>query len=147
MQEPKAAAVLNKMVQTTNEWIKDLMYELGLTEPDQAYHVIRATIQALRDRLPPDDAVHMAAQLPTILRGTFYDGWKITGKPIKIKTKEEFFNHVEQIHNVPLPVATEDAVRAVFKILHHYLSNGEIEKVETNMPLQLQELWPQKAVL
>lgn len=145
MQELKAGLVFDKMVQSANKWIIDAMYELSLTEPDQAYHVMKATLQALRDRLPTNEVVHMGAQLPTIIRGIYYENWKITDTPVKLKTREEFFHHTKEIHHAPLPVAAEDAARAVFKILYHHVSEGESEKIKPILPEQLRDLWPQKA--
>lgn len=144
MTEFKASPVVDKMVQSANIWIKDIMYELNLADPDHAYQVLRTTLQALRDRLPPTEAVHLGAQLPTLLRGTYYEGWKLSDKPLKIKTKEEFFNHISELHNTPLAVENETAARAVFKLLYHHLSPGEIGKIKNITPEQLQDLWPRK---
>jgi uncharacterized protein (DUF2267 family) len=33
-------------------------------------------LHALRDRLPPEIAVHLSAQLPMLVRGIYYEGWK-----------------------------------------------------------------------
>lgn len=144
MEELKAGTVLDKMVQSANIWIKDLMYELNLKDPDQAYHLLGSILQALRDRLPAPEASHLGAQLPMIVRGMYYENWKMADKPLKLKDRESFFEHVEEIHNGALDVAMEDAVRAVFKLLRHHVSEGEAKKTEKLLPAELQELWPQE---
>ncbi|WP_081778086.1 DUF2267 domain-containing protein [Legionella lansingensis] len=35
---------------------------------DEAYTVLRAVLHALRDQIIPDVAVHLGAQLPTLIR-------------------------------------------------------------------------------
>ncbi|MBM9605002.1 DUF2267 domain-containing protein [Desulfopila inferna] len=144
MTELKASPVLDKMVQSAHIWVKDIMYELNLSDPDQAYHVLRTTLQALRDRLPPAEAVHLGAQLPTLIRGVYYEGWKIADKPLKIRKKEEFYEHISELYNAPLAVEQETAARAVFKLLYHHLSEGEVKKIKEITPVKLQELWPHK---
>lgn len=51
-----------------------------------AYNALRAVLHALRDRLPPDVAVHLGAQLPMLVRGIYYEGWYMAGKPTKERT-------------------------------------------------------------
>ncbi len=144
MEDLKAGTVLEKMMQSANIWIKDLMYELSLTDADRAYHVLRSVMQALRDRLPPEEASHLGAQLPLIIRGMYYEGWKMADKPLTIRDVESFYDHVRKVHGVEMDVEMEDAVRAVFKLLYHRLSEGEAEKTQQLLPADLQQLWPQK---
>ena len=42
-----------------------------------AYRALRSVLHVLRDRLTPEQAVHLGAQLPLLVRGIFYDGWRI----------------------------------------------------------------------
>jgi uncharacterized protein (DUF2267 family) len=60
--------VLDKSVQTTNIWLDEIMEGIG---PDRrlAWHSLRAVLHALRDRLPLDQAAHLGAQLPIVIRG------------------------------------------------------------------------------
>jgi uncharacterized protein (DUF2267 family) len=32
-------------------------------------------LHVLRDRLTPEQAVHLGAQLPILVRGVYYEGW------------------------------------------------------------------------
>ena len=66
--------VFDKTVQTTNAWLKEIM---EVTGPDRhrAYRVLAAVLHALRDRLTVDEAAQLAAQLPILVRGLYYDQW------------------------------------------------------------------------
>jgi uncharacterized protein (DUF2267 family) len=44
----------------------------------------------LRERLTVDEAAQLAAQLPELLRGVFYEGFDPTRQPEKIGDREEF---------------------------------------------------------
>ena len=66
--------VFDKTLQTTHIWLDELMEEIG---PDRqvAWHVLGAVLRAVRDRVPLELAVHLGAQLPLLIRGTYYDQW------------------------------------------------------------------------
>ncbi len=63
--------LFSSTLQKTHIWLKDLMEELWWDDQHRAYLALRATLHALRDRLTVDEAVHLGAQLPIIIRG-FY---------------------------------------------------------------------------
>jgi uncharacterized protein (DUF2267 family) len=62
-----ALAVLDHTVQETNVWLKAIGEQLQLDRHD-AYIALRAVLHALRDRLPPEVAVHLGAQLRMLIR-------------------------------------------------------------------------------
>src|SRR5438876_7605174 len=85
--------VIEPSAQKTHEWIGAIAETAHLDKRD-AYRALRAVLQTLRDRLPLDDAVHFAAQLPMFLRGLFYEGWGPAKVPIKM-SREEFLLAVQ----------------------------------------------------
>ena len=42
---------------------------------------LRAALHALRDRIGLENAVHLGAQLPMLLRGAYYEGWHPAATP------------------------------------------------------------------
>jgi len=62
-------------VRGTNEWIDNLKLQLGWQDRERVYAVLLATLHALRDCLPRDEAIYLAAELPALLRGFYYAGW------------------------------------------------------------------------
>lgn len=133
----------DKTVHVTNEWLHDLTAELNLNHSRQAYQALRATLHNLRDRLLPDEAVHLGAQLPMLIRGFYYEGWEPSRTPDKSIDKPAFLNNVHKaMAGAPEGERPEDIVRAVFKLLHHRISEGEIEQIKQALPSGLRELWP-----
>jgi len=132
-------------LQKTNLWVKELAAELGLGLEDTLL-AFRTITHALRDRLPVTEAVQLAAQLPLVLKGVYFDGWKPSRTPVKIRTKHEFFEWVSpQLLRGIRKVDVEDVSRAVLRFLARHISEGEIHQIRGIMPEELRELWPDEA--
>ncbi len=125
----------------TKEWLKDIQQELALPDIQQAFVVASAVLHTLRDRLPVNDAVEFAAQLPMFLQGLYYHEWTPTDKPEKIRSKEEFLRIIsEEIMN---RYPAEDCARAVFKVIQKRMGNGETADIKNILPSEIRDLWPE----
>lgn len=65
---------LDRSIERVNTWLADIDAGFGTSDRHLAYRVLRAWLHCLRDRLSVEVAAHFAAQLPELLRGTFFDG-------------------------------------------------------------------------
>src|SRR3954468_20250061 len=54
-----------------------------LTEPEDAWRLLKGYLQTLRDELTLDEAAQLAAQLPLVLRGAFYEGFDPSRQPTR----------------------------------------------------------------
>ena len=90
------------------------------------------------------EAVHFGAQLPMLIRGLYYEGWKPSETPIKM-SRQQFLEAVEE------KIVTDrflDPVRMthdVFALLQNYISPGEVDNVKQILPKELQTLLPDSA--
>jgi len=134
--------VFDTTLHKTNGWLSELMERLGCSRHD-AYVGLRATLHALRDRLPVDEVAQLGAQLPMLVRGFYYEGWDPTGKPVRERSREGFLAGIAS--ELPSDVDPEPVARAVFTVLATHVSAGEIEDVEHVLPARIRDLWPRKA--
>lgn len=139
--ETSEVEIFNKTLLKTRGWLKDLMEELDWKEPHKAYLALRAVLHVLRDRLTVEETAHLAAQLPMLIRGFYYEGWDPSGKPLKERHQEEFLSHVKSYFKDDEKIEPERVVRAVFKVLSKHISQGEIEDVKHTLPGKLRILW------
>jgi len=134
--------VFDTTVHKTHIWLNDIMQELGWEDRYKAYGGLRTTLHALRDRLTVEETAQLAAQLPMLIRGLYYEGWDPTGKPQKVRHKEAFLTPIrEHFRNDPR-VNAEQVARAVLKVLTQHVSEGEIADIKHLFPTELRELWP-----
>src|SRR5262249_12243642 len=125
-------------VHKSNEWLNELMQVLDWRDKHKAYRALAATVHALRDRLTIAEAAQLGAQLPMLLRGTYYEGWHPSGKPLKERHKEEFLALIAR--ELDGAYDPETVARAVFLLLANRVSNGEIADVKHALPAEVRAL-------
>ena len=135
-------AALEHSIQQTNIWLKKLAETENFGDRHHAYSALRAVLHVLRDRLIPEQAVHLGAQLPIVLRGVFYEGWRISGTPTRERTVEDFVAQVDAQLSPQFPLDAKSATRAVFNLLWTELDPGETAKIVESLPIPLRSLWP-----
>lgn len=135
----------DQSIQKTKLWIKEIVSYMDW--PDnriserRAYSILRVVLHALRDRLTIEETAHLGAQLPLLVRGTFYEGWSPANKPLKERTKEEFLSHMQKL----IDVDCEKATKAVMEVLEGHISKGEIDDIKQMLPQNIRRMWPKAA--
>lgn len=120
-------------LQKTNAILKEIEEYFGWHDRNMAYLALRSVLQTLRDRLPVEQAAGFGAQLPMLVRGFYYEGWKPGAVPFKMK-KEEFLGEVERILNPPFEQSTEEIIKGVLFILEKHIDGNEIQKIKKLLP-------------
>ena len=134
---------IERTVQKTNEWLDDLAHELGTDDEPQAWRVLRAYLQTLRDRLTVEEAAQLAAQLPHLVRGVFYEGFDPTRQPEKLRDREAFLSRLAERAQLAGPDEAERAAVAATRVLRRHISEGEFDDVLAQLPAQIRELLAQ----
>lgn len=120
------------------QWIDELATELGTDDPREARRVLRAVLHAIRDRLQPNEAAQLAAQMPELIRGMYYAEWK-PGRTSPRHGKE-FLELVAQTAELHGATEASLAVAATMRVLRRHISGGEIDDVLADMPAEVREL-------
>ncbi len=135
-------SVFSHTLQETQIWLKELMLDENLQNEQSAYAALRAVLQHLRDRMTINEAAQLSAQLPMLIRGLYFEGWKPAATPVKERHVDQFIQGVrDRLHGHP-EIDPEEAVRAVFGLLQRHVSAGETEDVRGILPKEIQALWP-----
>jgi uncharacterized protein (DUF2267 family) len=136
------AVVLDTSLQRTHEWLRDIGEELGFDNERAAYAALRATLHALRDRLPVALVAHFGAEMPMLVRGLYYDGWHPSDAGLKASHDEDFYNSVaaellghDELEDV------EAVVAAVLRVVDRRIAAGQIERVLDALPEKVRRLW------
>ncbi|HMN28831.1 MAG TPA: DUF2267 domain-containing protein, partial [Caldilineaceae bacterium] len=81
-------------LQEAHAWLNDIAEQMGNPNRQLAYHALRGVLFALRDRLTVEEVFDLSAQLPLLIRGLFFEGYQVNGKPQKYHA-DEFLARVE----------------------------------------------------
>jgi uncharacterized protein (DUF2267 family) len=123
--------VFDSAVASASQWLRELMTKLEL-EPEEAgrgLHALRAGLHAIRDRLPAAQVIDLGAQLPALVRGQYYEGWRLTNDPTRIRNREELLARVEHELAPDSRFSALAVVKAVIELLEDHVSAGEIVDV------------------
>ena len=133
--------IFDHTVQETNTWLKEIAEYLEAPNRQVAYHALRGVLFALRDRLTVEETFNLAAQLPLLIRGLFFEGYKPAGRPQKYHAAE-FLARVEREVQTVGGATPERATRAVLLVMYQHIAEGELLDIFDELPKDLRRLWP-----
>jgi uncharacterized protein (DUF2267 family) len=86
-----------------------------------------------------DEAAQLAAQLPMVVRGAFYEGFDPTRQPVKLRTRQEFLSALVERAQPADATEAERSADAVTGLLERHITEGEMEDVFSQLPRELRE--------
>ncbi len=134
--------VFDKTLHTTNLWLDEICAEIG---PDKhlAWHVLGAVLRSIRDELLIGQSAHLAAQLPLLVRGAFFDQYRPAAQPVAERSQEDFIARIREELAGCRPVRPDLAATAVMRTLNRHITEGQIKKARDALPKGIRALWPE----
>jgi uncharacterized protein (DUF2267 family) len=137
--------VFDKTLQTTHVWLDEIMRDPAVGPDKQlAWRLLGATLRAVRDRLPVDLAAHLGAQLPLLIRGTYYDQFRPSALPGRDRSLDAFLERIRGELALSRSVNVRDGMRAVLAVLARHADRGQIAKVRDAMPEEVRAIWQEE---
>ncbi|MEL6101143.1 MAG: DUF2267 domain-containing protein [Pseudomonadota bacterium] len=138
--------IIDTSVEAANLWINELNERTGWDNKQRAYRLLRQVLHVVRDHLSVDEAAQLAAQLPIIIRGIYYEGWNPSKTPVIERNRARFVEMVQKGFD-PDPLGdAEHAIAAVFDLLDAKVSEGEMDEVKRTFSKKIQKLFADPAV-
>ncbi|MEU8257894.1 DUF2267 domain-containing protein [Micromonospora inaquosa] len=127
----------------TNLILKDIEDAYGWPKDrrNQSYAALRTVLHLLRDRLPVNESVEFAQQLPVLVRGIYFDGWVPSDVPIKLN-RDDFLYEVRQGFPYDAEGGPERVTQVVLDTLRRHVTQGEWQDVKDTMPKDLAVMMP-----
>ncbi|MBC5772638.1 DUF2267 domain-containing protein [Pontibacter sp. KCTC 32443] len=122
-------------VKDANTWSNELCTYLGIDDVNKANRIFRAVLHAIRDRIQPGEAIHLAAQLPIIWKGIYFDGYNMH-EPVRIRHEKEWLDFIRskdtfaEIADFPTLEHAHYAFQDVMSFLKDHLSEGQYQQIE-----------------
>ncbi len=125
-------------VEKTNHILHDIERAYGWPKDrrNQSYAALRGILHALRDRLTVDVTAKLAAQLPMLVRGIYYDGWDPSAVPVKMN-REDFLARVRRDFPYTIEGDIPQLVDTVLQSLRQHITQGEWDDMKGTLPKDL----------
>lgn len=135
-----------KYASDANYFVHQVADELDI-DRNSAARITRAVLHAVRDRIPPVDAVQFAQGLPMALKGVFFDQYDVSHVPVLLRHPGEFIDYVcykdgrSAVRDFPYREFVEDAIAAVFRVLERNMDYGQVEQIKRMMNTEIAYLF------
>ncbi|HYE51289.1 MAG TPA: DUF2267 domain-containing protein [Azospirillaceae bacterium] len=135
---PARTPFFARSLQDADTWLADLGHHLGTEDESVLYAVLKAVLHALRDRLPVEDAARLAAAMPMLMRGLYFEGWEPgpAAQPAAPPAADEadLLAEVERRLGGRGGIAAEAALRGVLRVLARHLDAGGLDGAAKVLP-------------
>ena len=135
--------VFDETLHATNTWLHKVTSRMGWDDREKG-RLLRLCLHTVRDRMPVGEAAHLSAQLPLLLRGVFFEGWRPAKVPLPVQTVEEFLAPLQKGFASERHFDAEAAFREVVDVMRMHVSAGEMEDVRRVMPDESKRLWAEE---
>jgi uncharacterized protein (DUF2267 family) len=132
--------VIDRGVEQAHVWVNDVADEFGTEDHQLAYRILRAFLHAVRDRITVEESAQLAAQLPTLIRGIYYEGWRPSTTPLRYHDRETFLRKIADEALLAGSTEASYAVTAAAAVLRRHVSEGEVADVLAILPAQIRQL-------
>ncbi|MGQ9427557.1 DUF2267 domain-containing protein [Gilvimarinus sp. F26214L] len=133
---------IDRNVEMANVWLAEISDQLDHVDREAAWAAMNAVLRTVRDRVPVDEAADFAAQLPTLIRGAYYEGWRPSEAPHRWRHKQDYLGAIREKLPGRDNLDPEQAARAVLKVAARHMNPEELEKIKAIHPKEVWDLWP-----
>ncbi len=138
--------MIDATVRETYDWLDQIGRELErhtrrAIDRHEALQALRAALHVLRDELTVDQNAHLCAQLPTLVRGVYFEGWDPPNEPVRHHETDEVLDDVARAFSgYSTQLDPEIVARAVLAVLEGRVS-GECRKIKPTLSKGLRAFW------
>ena len=122
-------------------WINEVNYRADWDDKKRSYRLLRQVLHVIRDHLSVDEAAQLGAQLPTLIRGIYYEGWNPSKTPVIERDALGFINRVQEAFETDPLGDAEHAIAAMIDVLDAHVSAGEMEDVKATFNRKIRALF------
>lgn len=129
--------IFDHSLHEANTWLNEIRDELNAPDLQVAYHALRGVLFVTRDQLTIEEAMDFASQLPVLIRGIYFEAYRPTDKPEKLRSKDELLQRIDKELQACGGFDPEKAFEGVFNILQQRISEGQIHHILSAFPERL----------
>jgi uncharacterized protein (DUF2267 family) len=129
-----------RSLQKSDVWLNEVQQKLGTNDEQLAYKGLRAFLITLRDRLTTDESADLAAQLPLLLRGLYFEGYKPSRQPDTYRESEDFLQRLEEFADLSGDTEASLVAEACASTAREQLTEGAFDDAIQQLPQSVRKL-------
>lgn len=133
--------IIENAVTDANAWINEVDSRTDWDNKLRSYRLLRQVLHVIRDHLIVDEAAQLGAQLPTLIRGIYYEGWNPSATPVIERKAAGFIDRVQEAFETDPLGDAENAIWAVIDVLDAHISDGEMNDVKSTFTKKIRALF------
>lgn len=142
MSAPDRPRIIDRSAEVAHSWFHEVAAEMGDEDLHAAGRALRSVLHVLRDQLTVEETAQLAAQLPTLVRGLYYEGWQPSRvRRYRARDVDSFLQYVAADAAMAGDTEASHAVAAVATVLARHVSPGEMEDVLAILPARIRPLF------
>ena len=133
--------VFDETLHVTNTWLHELESRLGLRDRQQGYRLLRTCLHTLRDHISVTASAKLSAQLPTLIRGIYYEAWRPGQVEQPARGRDDFLALIAAAFDEEPDFDAAIAFQEFVSVLRRHVSPGEVDVLQRMMPDEVKPLW------
>ena len=133
--------IIDTAASDTNTWVNEVDYRTDWGNKQRSYRLLRQVLHVIRDHLSVDEAAQLGAQLPTLIRGIYYEGWDPSKTPVIERSPDGFIARVQTAFQSDPMDDAENAIAAVIDVLDAHISQGQMDNVKHTFTKKIRALF------
>jgi uncharacterized protein (DUF2267 family) len=133
--------IIDNAVADANAWINEVDSRTDWDDKLRSYRLLRQVLHVIRDHLIVDEAAQLGAQLPTLIRGIYFEGWNPSATPVIERKAAGFIDRVQEAFVTDPLGDAENAIWAVIDVLDAHISDGEMKDVKSTFTKKIRALF------
>jgi uncharacterized protein (DUF2267 family) len=132
--------VIEKTLEETNHVLSLVENHYGWKgQRNQSYEAVRVILHVLRDRMTIDQVALFSNQLPLLMRGVYYEGWKPSADAVQT-SGQGFVEQVREKYFQSTTEDIEDLISVVFGALIDCMDPEGAEIIKRELPEDVSRL-------
>jgi uncharacterized protein (DUF2267 family) len=138
------ATEFDKYAQKGNEFLSLLENDLKVPS-DKAFRILKSVLHTLRNHLGFEESLKVIAQLPMALKGIYVDQWTPGQRSPRMHHVKQLLDEIREsdkslaAYDFGDDETAKSSVRAVFRTLNYFLSDGEFEDITAVFATEIKE--------
>jgi uncharacterized protein (DUF2267 family) len=125
-----SSLVFEEYINDTYDFIEAMASQLRTTDGDKALRITHAVMHAIRDCMPPPEAIRFGQEFPLLIKGLYYDRYDLFGSPLRVRRRDNFidlvWDSVADPDDFGSPNDVVKALQAFYHVLTRRLNKRQI---------------------